>query len=711
MTPVETLHQALEVKGCNPRPSSGGKFSAKCPGHPDRSASLGFGGFNDGGAWVKCHAGCEPDAILKGLNMTTADLQPKRQRPEPMPKTAKAYPTMESGLQAAAAFVARKYPGAERGEHWLYHKLTGAEHGAILRINLPTPEDEKRKKEFRPLHCIGAGWCIGDGPGLWPLYRLPKIAGAESVNIFEGEGKSEVAASCGMAATATVHGAKAAAKTDYSPLAKVGEVNIWPDNDSDKTSEGWAADVAGHVRAVNPDCIIKIVRIAEHVENFPDHGDFADFAQEFRDGRSDEDIRAEVEGWIRQAEPVKDADAGEPEAPSLLEPVNFADLLAENPQRGPAIIDGLLRTGAVGTLIGGSKTRKSWLVAWLIAAALTGGEWLGHPVAKCRVLVIDGELTRATILFRLRKVFEALGIPNDAGAGLDLYDLRGHTKDAGLALNYVRSKGPGHWGLIVLDPLYTLYPPDPRFSENDNAAMRRLFDDIISLAGATDAAVLTVHHLSKGSQAEKGLTDLGAGAGAIARAGDAHLALRPHRDPDHVVFDGVVRDFPEISPSVWRFSFPLYHAAPELDPLDLAGLKRKRGQSTAEFLAGGKATKTEWTAESFAKKFITGEGRTLARLQAEGEKEGIKAHRAKALADQAVALGVAHVWPGKPGMNGTAARYANIPCPVTESGGSGEREIEKNPPTPPRGPTDSGAGEIGRDTHTPKGKRKRKVKV
>ena len=121
------------------------------------------------------------------------------------------------------------------------------------------------------------------------------------------------------------------------------------------------------------------------------------------------------------------ADAEEVELPPL-SPVNFLDLATSNPQRGPAIIDGMLRVGAVGTLIGGSKTRKSWLVGWLISAALTGGEWLGHRVAKCRVLVIDGELTRATILFRLRKVFEALSIPADAGENLDIFDLRGAPK-------------------------------------------------------------------------------------------------------------------------------------------------------------------------------------------------------------------------------------------------------------------------------------------
>jgi len=353
---------------------------------------LGLGAFDDGGAWVKCHAGCDSDDVLAKIGLTKSDMQPARpeKRNGSVKRTPKAFPTLESALHEAAASVARKYPGAVRGPHWLYHDMTGAVHGAILRINLPTPPDERQKKEFRPLYRIDAGFCIGDGPGLWPLYRLPKIAALESVNIFEGEGKTDVAASCGLATTATVHGAEAAAKTNYSPLAKVGEVVIWPDNDD--PSEGWALDIAGHVRAVNPDCVIKIVRIAEHVENFPEHGDFADFAQEFRDGRTAEDIRAEVEGWIAAAEPL--AVEAPPSAlanRAAVEPM-LTCMADVEPREVSWLWRGRIPLGRITLLVGRPGGGKSFLTTDIAARVTTGTPFPdGAPCPLGSVLLITAE--------------------------------------------------------------------------------------------------------------------------------------------------------------------------------------------------------------------------------------------------------------------------------------------------------------------------------
>ena len=43
------------------------------------------------------------------------------------------------------------------------------------------------------------------------------------------------------------------------------------------------------------------------------------------------------------------------------------------------------------------------------------------------------------------------------------------------------------------------------------------------LAIQTGAAFVLVHHSTKGSQAEKSVTDTGSGAGAMSRAVDSHI--------------------------------------------------------------------------------------------------------------------------------------------------------------------------------------------
>ncbi len=119
-------------------------------------------------------------------------------------------------------------------------------------------------------------------------------------------------------------------------------------------------------------------------------------------------------------------------------------------------------------------------------------------------------------------------------------------------------------------------------------------------------------------------------------------------------------------PTCWRWQFPVFNAAPELDPTKLAGAKRKA--TTEEFMAGGKPSKEDpWTPERFAKSFLIEEGKPMPWIIAKAAERGIKERPAKSLTEQAVSLGLAYIWPGKTGPNGTAKRYSTIPCPVVEA--------------------------------------------
>lgn len=58
MTPVQLLLSKLTgVK------KSGSGWSARCPGHEDRRASLSISEGDDGRALVHCHAGCPVDEV------------------------------------------------------------------------------------------------------------------------------------------------------------------------------------------------------------------------------------------------------------------------------------------------------------------------------------------------------------------------------------------------------------------------------------------------------------------------------------------------------------------------------------------------------------------------------------------------------------------------------------------------------------------------
>lgn len=73
-TPVSRLLSRLEgVRQFGP-----GKWTARCPGHDDRSPSLGVRETDDGKVLVKCWAGCDVESIVAAVGLNLSDLFPSR---------------------------------------------------------------------------------------------------------------------------------------------------------------------------------------------------------------------------------------------------------------------------------------------------------------------------------------------------------------------------------------------------------------------------------------------------------------------------------------------------------------------------------------------------------------------------------------------------------------------------------------------------------
>jgi hypothetical protein len=54
------------------------------------------------------------------------------------------------------------------------------------------------------------------------------------------------------------------------------------------------------------------------------------------------------------------------------------------------------------------------------------------------------------------------------------------------------------------------------------------------------------------------------------------LILRQHEQPDAIVLDAAVRSWPPIEPRCFRFAFPTFMPAEDLDPLDLKPERPRR---------------------------------------------------------------------------------------------------------------------------------------
>lgn len=243
------------------------------------------------------------------------------------------------------------------------------------------------------------------------------------------------------------------------------------------------------------------------------------------------------------------------------------------------LIEGLLRREEVMNIVAAPKTGKSWLVLQLAIALATGCQWLGRDCTKSKVLLIDNELHPETESSRLNHVANTMGFTRDDLGGLEFFLQRGGAKSLYELPEQLKAKAEqsGHYDVIIIDALYKALPRD--VDENSNGQITGIYNQIERIAREQKAAIILVHHTSKGNQANKSVTDVGSGAGAQSRAPDTHLALRPHMVPGVISVSCCVRSFKPVEPfCIIRDENYLWVAASGYEPNDLEGKEVAPGQ-------------------------------------------------------------------------------------------------------------------------------------
>jgi hypothetical protein len=338
--------------------------------------------------------------------------------------------------------------------------------------------------------------------------------------------------------------------------------------------------------------------------------------------------------------------------------ITAADLIKNFPTQREPIIEGLLRRGEVGNLVGPSKMYKSWLLLQLALTAVFGRPVLGKfPTRSSSVLILDYELAPGTLARRLQHVASALAVtPGEIGDRLVIVTLRGKRLDIDALERYFATLTPRQFDLIIIDPLYKTFPRE--FDENSNVQLAEVYAKLQAYAERLDAAIIVVHHLTKGDQSFKATTDLGAGGGSQSRAADAHLAIRPHKEDGAAVLSGVVRSFPPFEPFAMRWTFPVWQRADDLNPADL---KRPTRQKAKEVIPPP-PPKPAWDVDRFVSSFVTSEPKPRVAIIAAAVEAGVpNNNQAANLLATAEALGKIHRW--KQGKD-KRAFFANRPQPT-----------------------------------------------
>jgi len=324
----------------------------------------------------------------------------------------------------------------------------------------------------------------------------------------------------------------------------------------------------------------------------------------------------------------------------------------------PELISGLVRRRELLNIIGPTKVGKSFLVRMLEVLGATGGDFLGYKIPRqLRVLVKDTELHRQTAANRHMRVMSDLNIrPADIGDRIHYCFLRGMRLDLEKLRDFLLALIPGQYDLIIIDALYRLLPEN--FDENSNADMARLYNLLDEIAARMDAAVVIVHHSTKGDQSEKSITAVGAGAGALSRATDTHLIFRQHEVPDCYVVEARCRTFKSPEPVVVQFEYPLWKVRKDLDPTSIF----KPGRKASPTGTGGVTRDAGW----FALTVASSTPQTKTAIIAEATNiHGLSQRRADGLFAIALSKGLLHQWPNPGGRRNVAYLFANVAPPMT----------------------------------------------
>src|SRR5262249_23541996 len=135
MTPIETL--LAKLPGAR---KTGNGWSARCPAHDDRKASLSVSEGDDGRALVKCHAGCDTAAILSAIGPTFAHLSP----PKPdatSNRNGKPKPSGQAFATGKDAVADLERRHGKRSALWIYHDASGEPIGLVVRWDRPKGKD------------------------------------------------------------------------------------------------------------------------------------------------------------------------------------------------------------------------------------------------------------------------------------------------------------------------------------------------------------------------------------------------------------------------------------------------------------------------------------------------------------------------------------------------------------------------------------------
>lgn len=488
MTVNEFLSRLDGVKGGH------GQWTARCPAHDDRRASLSVSVGEGGRVLLNCHAGCSTEDICAALGLTVKDLF-MEDKPKERPQIVATYPYRNGGqkLRYSDKHFSWRRPDGHGGWIWnrkgLKHQLfvAGELSGTVF-----LAEGEKDCLNLNRLGYNAASGEDGAGPGKWRKEYTAELSGL-SVVIFQ---------------------------------------------DNDDVGKAYAQEIAAALHGVAAS--VRLLDLSRVWEGMPEHADISDLVSKYGDGKACEMV-AQLIDMTPEWEPPND------QKKPALETITAADLQQKDLPPIKFIVDKLLSVG-LNILASPPKYGKSWMVLALCLAVASGGRFLGYMTNQCGCLYLALEDSQRRLKTRMNKLLA--GKPAPAGFH---FATTASPIDGGLfdELEDFLKKHPDT-GLIVVDTLQRVRGAS-HGKEGAYAADYREVGALKAFADQHNVALLLVHHLRK-MKDDGDPFNMISGTNGIMGAADTTMVLtKEKRGDSNATFSVVGRDV-ESSDTVLRFN-------------------------------------------------------------------------------------------------------------------------------------------------------------
>ena len=493
---------------------SGRGYSARCPAHEDRRASLSVNEGDDGRILVKCHAGCEVEDVVARMGLEMQDLWPEKamQSPSPTPRRAAERDTAPTGVRVADLDSAHSKtrarladsPGtiARLGEirGWTSEAIASLELGLDGdRVTIPVRDstgklvnllayapNPERREGVKMLAIRGAPR---------DLFPAPEMVAGDPVWLVEGEPDAIAGTSAGLA-TVGVPGASTW-RSEWA--ARFGGRRVVVCFDCDSVGREQALKLAGLIAVKATE-----VRLVDLDYSRDDGYDLSDLLRE---------LGPEMARRLL-AEKYQAADVIVPDGIRLL---NFDSIERENVTW---LVPGRVPLGMLTMIVGDPGLGKSMLtIAW--AGELSRGE-LGAP--GMTLLVNAEDSWTATIKPRLvaaRVDFDYCRAVTKTEEGFE--ESLSIPDDVAKLEKQVRATKAR---MVIIDPI-NAHLPD-RINSWRDQSVRRALSPLYRMAERQKCAVVVTAHLNKG-EGSRAVHRIG---GSIAFPGAARSVLLLAEDPD-----------------------------------------------------------------------------------------------------------------------------------------------------------------------------------